>query len=359
MDNGHILNITEETRYPWDGRVKMTLHPDASAQFTVNVRVPGWARDEAVPGDLYRFIDHPHEPVTLKVNGHEVPLTFDKGYVPLTREWKDGDIIELNLPMPVRRVAANEAVQADRGRVALQRGPIVYCLESPDNPGGHVRSLMLPDDARLTASFERDLLNGVEVLRASAFLVSRDEQGQLVKTARSIQAIPYYAWANRGRSEMMVWVPDSEKSARVQPRPTIASTSKVKVSAGGKNSVAINDLAEPASSSDSENTFFDWWPHKGEEAWVEYEFAKPATVSTTSVYWFDDTGTGECRAPESWRVLFKDGDQWKPVETTDNYSVERDKYNKIAFKPVMTAGLRLEVRMRLGWSAGIQEWTVP
>jgi hypothetical protein len=277
----------------------------------------------------------------------------------LTREWKDGDSIELNLPMPVRRVAANAAVQADRGRVALQRGPIVYCLESPDNPGGHVRSMMLPDDAPLAASFEPGLLHGVEVLRGTAFLVSRDDQGQLEKTAQTVEAIPYYAWANRGRSEMMVWVPDSEQSARVQPRPTIASTSKVTVSEGGKNAAAIHDLAEPASSDDAENTFFDWWPHKGEPAWVEYAFAKEATVSTTSVYWFDDTGRGECRTPESWRILFKDGDKWSPVETTDTYGVGRDKYNKIGFKPVLTTGLRLEVKMRAGWSAGIQEWTVP
>jgi hypothetical protein len=199
----------------------------------------------------------------------------------------------------------------------------------------------------------------VEVLRGSAFFVTRDDQGQLVKTAQNFQAIPYYAWANRGRSEMMVWVPDSEKSARVQPLPTIASTSKVKVSAGGKNLSAINDLAVPASSNDAENTFSDWWPRKGTNAWVEYEFAKEATVTTTSVYWFDDTGTGECRVPESWRILFKDGDQWKPVETADAYGVDKDKYNKIEFKPVMTAGLRLEVKMQPGWSAGIQEWTVP
>jgi hypothetical protein len=320
--------------------------------------VPGWARDQAAPGDLYRFIDPPAPPVTLTVNGKEAPLHPALGYIPLTRKWKDGDTIELHLPMPVRRVAANEAVQADRARVALQRGPIVYCLESPDN-GGQVRGLMLPDDAPLTASFEPTLLNGVEVVRGAAFLLTRDDAGRVAKASRQIQAIPYYAWANRGRSEMVVWVPDSEKSARIQPPPTIASTSKVKVSAGGKNPAAINDLAEPASSSDPENTFFDWWPRKGADAWVEYEFAREATVSTSSVYWFDDTGAGECRTPESWRILYKDGGQWKPVETADACGVERDKYNKISFQPVTTTGLRLEVKMRPGWSAGIQEWTVP
>jgi DUF1680 family protein len=359
MDNGRTVKINEETRYPWDGLVKMTIQPDASAQFTIDVRIPGWARDQAVPGDLYKFIDHPNQPVSLKVNGQEVTIQLEKGYASLARKWNAGDTIELNLPMPVRRVAANESVKADRGRVALQRGPIVYCLESPDNPEGHVRSLMLPDEAKMTAAFEPSLLNGVEVIRGNALLVSRDDNDQLAKTSQSFQAIPYYAWANRGRSEMMVWIPDSEKTARIQPRPTIASTSKVTASEGLKNKTAINDLAEPSSSNDAENTFSDWWPRKGQEAWAEYAFAKEANVSSTSAYWFDDTGTGECRTPVSWRILYKDGDKWVPVETTDTYGVERDKYNKITFRPVLTTGLRLELKMQPDWSAGLQEWTVP
>jgi hypothetical protein len=189
--------------------------------------------------------------------------------------------------------------------------------------------------------------------------MSRNAQGGLVKTSHDFAAIPYYAWANRGRSEMVVWVPDSEKSARIQPLPTIASTSKISISAGGKNSAAINNLAEPASSADAENTFSDWWPRKGQEAWVEYTFPKESTVSSTSAYWFDDTGHGECRTPMSWRVLFKDGDKWTPVETTDTYGVDKDKYNKVSFKPVTTTALRLELQMRAGWSAGLQQWTVP
>ncbi|MGA2749463.1 MAG: glycoside hydrolase family 127 protein [Verrucomicrobiota bacterium] len=359
MDHGRTVKITEETRYPWDGSVTITLHPDAPVNFTVNLRVPGWARDQAVPSDLYKFVDHPNLPVILKLNGQDVPIKLDKGYASLSKQWKDGDSIELLLPMPVRRIAANPAVQADRGRIALQRGPIVFCLESPDNPEARVRSLMLPDDAPLTASFEPALLNGVEVVRGQALLVKRNDQDKLDQIPEQFQAIPYFAWANRGRSEMVVWTPDSEKSVRVQPLPTIASTSKVKVSEGGKNPAAINNLAEPASSNDAENTFFDWWPHKGEQAWVEYQFAKESTVSTTAVYWFDDTGSGECRTPRSWRLLYKDGDQWIPVDTTDSCGVEKDKYNPITFKPVTTTGLRLEVTMRPDWSAGIQQWKVP
>ncbi|HEY3860432.1 MAG TPA: glycoside hydrolase family 127 protein [Verrucomicrobiae bacterium] len=359
LDNGRVVDVTEETRYPWDGRVKLTLHPDASTRFTVNVRVPGWARNEAAPSDLYKFIDHPEEPVTLTINGKNSPLKLNKGYASLRRKWKDGDTIELNLPMAVQRIRANSEVRADRGRVALQRGPIVYCLESPDNPDTHVRSLMLAENAPLAASFEPDLLNGVVAIRGGAFVVSRNAEGALVKTPHDFTAIPYYAWANRGRSEMMVWVPDSEQSARLQPLPTIASTSKITISDGGKNVAAINNQAEPASSSDAENTFSDWWPRKGEEAWVECEFTKESEVSSSSVYWFDDTGHGECRVPQSWRLFYKDGGDWKPVETADAFGVALDKYNKIMFKPVTTTALRLELKMRSGWSAGLQQWMVP
>src|SRR5688572_25576578 len=153
LDNGRKVKMTQETRYPWDGAVKMTVAPDKSAAFAINVRIPGWARGEAAPGDLYRFSDQVEEPVMLKVNGKPVSLNVEKGYVSIRRKWKRGDVIALTLPMPVRRVAANEQVAADRGRVALQRGPIVYCAEWPDNPGSRVRNLLLPDSAKLVAEF--------------------------------------------------------------------------------------------------------------------------------------------------------------------------------------------------------------
>lgn len=357
LDNGRTLKLTQETRYPWDGDVKMTVTPDRSGKFTVAVRIPGWARNEAVPGDLYRFADKVEEPVTLRVNGKSVPLLLNRGYVALERVWKAGDTIELALPMPVRRIVANEAVKVDQGRTALQRGPLVYCAEWPDNPNGHVRNLMLPTDQPLTAEFRSDLLKGVEVLRGKAFTLAYDEQGKIVKREQEFTAIPYYAWANRGRGEMAVWIPDSEATARALPQPTLASTSAVHTS-GGQNPRAINDQMEPQSSGDEENTFFHWWPHKGTTEWVEYTFAKPATVSEAEVYWFDDTGRGECRVPKSWRILYKEGENWKPVEEATSYGVEKDRFNRVTFKPILTSGLRLEVVLQPEWSTGIQEWKV-
>jgi hypothetical protein len=283
---------------------------------------------------------------------------LSKGYAKIDRSWRKGDVIEIDLPMPVRRVAANEKVQADRGRVALQRGPLVYCAEWPDNPQGKVRNLLLPDDQPLTADFEPGLLNGVEVIKGKAYSVSTDEQGSLLKTEQDFKAIPYFAWANRGRGQMAVWLANSEKSVRLPARPTVASKSRVTVSGNGKNPRAINDQMEPTSSNDAENSFFHWWPRKGTDEWVQYDFLSPAAVSQTEVYWFDDTGTGECRIPASWRILYKDGETWKPVETTDVCGVSKDQFNKITFKPVTTSGVKLEVKLQPHWSAGIQEWKV-
>jgi hypothetical protein len=259
--------------------------------------------------------------------------------------------------MPVRRVVAREEVIADRGRVALQRGPVVYCAEWPDNPNGHVRNLMLADDVKMTSEFRPDLLNGVTVIRGRAVALAYDKEGRVTRSEQDFTAIPYYAWANRGAGEMIVWIPTSESSARPLPLPTIASTSKVRAS-GGRNQRTINDQAEPLSSRDGSNSYFHWWPRKGTVEWVEYAFEKEATVSETEVYWFDDTGAGECRVPASWRVFYREGDQWKPVEAAQSYGVEKDRYNRVAFKAVTTTGLRLEVTMQKEWSAGIQEWKV-
>jgi DUF1680 family protein len=358
MDGGRQVKVIQATRYPWDGTVKITITPDKSGAFTIDVRIPGWALNDAVPSDLYRFVDRVKEPVTLNVNGQPVPIKLEKGYVALHRNWKRGDAIELHLPMPVRRVTANSKVSADRGRVALQRGPLVYCAEWPDNPEGHVRNLMLPDDAELETEFRRDLLNGVTVVKSKVISFKKDAAGNVEKKQVDLVAIPYYAWANRGPGEMVVWLPNNEASAVPLKPPTIASTSQVKASERARNLIAVNDQSDPRSSNDNSDVYLHWWPEKGATEWLEYAFDKPSAVSSVQVYWYDDTGRGECRAPESWRLLYKDGREWKPVDASGPYGVDLDRFNVVSFSPVTTTGLRLEVAMKKGWSAGIQEWKV-
>ena len=359
LESGRTLKVAQETRYPWDGAVKITVSPDQAAKATVHVRIPGWARGEPVPSDLYRFADTSTAEATLRVNGKNMPIKLEKGYVALDRTWKRGDVIELNLPMPVRRVMANEQVAADRGRVAIQRGPIVYAAEWADNPNGKVRNLMLTSNAGLTASFQADLLNGVEVVKGKAVALARDAQGKVKGADQSFTAIPYYAWANRGRGEMMVWLPTSEASAKPSSYPTMTSTAKVTTSrpAHGGPASAVQDDEEPTPA--DLGTHFDWWNTRGTMEWVQYTFDKAQTASSSKVYWFDDSGRGGgCAVPASWRLLYLDGEEWKPVEAAGPYGVDKNGYNHVAFKPVTTSAMRLEVKIQDKISTGIRKWQV-
>jgi uncharacterized protein len=167
-----------------------------------------------VPTDLYRFLDAPAGTPSLSVNGQQVPLDIRNGYARIRRTWQKGDAVELALPMPVRRIASHVAVAGNAGRVALQRGPIVFCLEGVDNDGC-VFDLFIPDAEPLRADPRPDLLNGVVVLAGSAVSVSKDTSGKTVESPRPFRAVPYYAWANRGRTEMLVWLPRT--AAAVKP----------------------------------------------------------------------------------------------------------------------------------------------
>jgi hypothetical protein len=212
---GGLVKLTQTTRYPWEGKVKVSLEPDRSQELTLNIRIPGWTGDGPVATDLYRFADDEagaSPRVRLAVNGESVGrLEIKNGYARVRRAWKKGDFLELDLSMRVRRVRANPAVEADRGRVALMRGPLVYCLESADH-SFDVLTMALPEDSAVTAARRDDLLGGVTIL-----------QGQGLSGANapvSFQAIPYYAWANRGDGAMIVWIAEiqkSEKNPRSEP----------------------------------------------------------------------------------------------------------------------------------------------
>ncbi len=355
-----IVQIRQETRYPWDGKVRITVDPESSHQdFTICIRIPGWARNQPVPSDLYHYLKESDEKATLKVNGKPVALSMEKGFARLKKAWTKGDTIELDLPMPARRVLAHEKVLDDKERVALERGPIVYCAEGTDNKDGHVLNLLLPDDAKLAFEYREDMLNGIGVILGQAHVVKRAMDGKpmVMREPVDLTAIPYYAWCHRGRSQMAVWLARELMAAKPLPAPTIAHTSRVTVSRGGVIS-ALTDQLEPRTSDDHSNPFFHWWPRKGTLEWVQYDFRKVEEVSVAEVYWFDDTGIGECRVPKSWRILYRDGDRWKPVVNLGPYTSEKDRYNKVTFEKVMTDALRLEVQLPDNFSAGIHEWRV-
>ena len=354
-DQKRHVKLVQDTRYPWDGGVRITVSPDRPRAFAIKLRIPGWARTDAVPSDLYRFADAVDAPVGLKVNGRPAALALDKGYATVDREWQRGDVIELALPMPVRRIVAHESVEADRGRVALQRGPIVYAAEWPDNPKGHVRNIVLPASAKLTSEFQSGLLNGIQIVKGRAYGLAYDARNRVTKTEQDFVAIPYAMWANRGRGQMIVWLAATDAAARPTPWPTAATTATVTTSPARRNPRAINDGDDPKSSDDPAS-YFDWWPRRGTAEWVEYAFPKPSIVSEVELYWFDDTGRGQVRVPASWRLFYREGTRWKRVTTTGAFGVEKDRYNTLSFSPVTTTGLRVEVTAQPQWSAGIQEW---
>jgi hypothetical protein len=352
------LRIAQRTRYPWDGDVVLELQPPHDGcELTLRVRIPGWARDEPIASDLYRFADAPAPAPTLAVNGERVPLELEGGYATLARAWNRGDTLYLSLPMPVRRVRAHADVAADRGRVALQRGPIVYCVEGHDIDGGRVRNLQLADDAELTTSFRADLLRGVQVIEGTAQAWTRAEDGALSAREAAFTAIPYHAWAHRGKGEMQVWLAREADAVAPLGTPTLASAAQVRASFG-RNPRAVNDQLEPNSSIDHDVPFFHWWPHKGTTEWIEYDFGEPQEVSTVEVYWFDDTGIGECRLPQSWRALYLVDGNWQPVWTEQAWGIDQDTYNRVVFETVRTHKLRLEIRAREGFAGGIHEWRV-
>jgi hypothetical protein len=347
--------MTQDTHYPWQGDVKITVEPEISHEFTILLRIPGWARNEAVPSDLYQFLKENNDPFTLKVNNQTISSQIKDGFAPLKRKWTKGDIIELNLAMPVRRVIAHENVKDNRGKTALQRGPVVYCAEWPDYSDGNVLNLLLQDNEVLQSKFRKDLLNGIEVIEGQAVALAHSQEDDSIKeTNVPFFAIPYYAWAHRGPGQMTVWLPRNRSDARPLPAPTIASKSKVTVSYG-TDPFAVNDQMQPQNSNDHSFPYYHYWPHKGTVEWLQMDFDKTYEISSVEVYFFDDTGQGECRTPESWRVFYRQNDQFKPVSKPQGLGTEKDKYNKTSFDPVKTDALRIQMQSQPDFSGGIHE----
>lgn len=207
--DGAAVTLRQETAYPWEGRVAITVEPARPATFGLRLRLPGWSRD-----------------ARLAVNGADVPLAVDRGYARVEREWRAGDSVTLDLPLPVERVYAHPAVAADRGRVALKRGPVVYGLEGADNPlpgnapagpGLRLDALILPRDAALTAIYEPDLLGGVVTVAGEARCPAAGGAAAALyrpeppaATPRTVTAVPFYAWGNRERGEMLVWIREGD-----------------------------------------------------------------------------------------------------------------------------------------------------
>ncbi|MCX6552526.1 MAG: glycoside hydrolase family 127 protein [Acidobacteria bacterium] len=223
--NAGAFGFEVKTNYPWAGDVRLVVTSAPPEAISVHWRVPGWAQGHPVPGDLYRDAPPARADVTLQVNSQPAPsLAIEKGYLSWRRTWKAGDAIDLHLPMAVRRVVAHPAVKADEGRVAVERGPLVYTAEFVDN-GGRVTNLVLDDATPLATQARPDLLGGITLVTGRATAL-RTQGGSTVKAEVPLTLIPYYAWAHRGKGEMVVWLARKEGMATPAPEPTLASLAK-------------------------------------------------------------------------------------------------------------------------------------
>lgn len=205
--NSKKVTITQQNNYPWEGNLLFTVDPASATAFTIRIRIPGWAQGQAMPSDLYAFEDTTTKKIVININGKPTEYTMENGYAVITKTWKKGDQIRLTLPMTVEKIISNEKVVNNKGKVALQFGPLIYCFESPDN-SGTASNLIVPENTSFTPTYQSTLLNGVMTLQGNGLAVIVDPDKNTVTTkAQTITAIPYYSWAHRGKGEMAVWVP--------------------------------------------------------------------------------------------------------------------------------------------------------
>lgn len=207
VDPKNSVELNQQTNYPWNGEVKITVRPQKKSVFAICLRIPGWVRNQPVPSNLYSYINPVNETVSVKVNGQDVEYKTENGYAVINRAWKQGDVIEYNLPMNIHRVEANPLVEADVNKVAMERGPIVYCMEGADNKDVF-GNFILPDNAPVTAGFDKAKLNGVGVLTGEGIVFNSSTDGLSIQSKKQpFTAIPYYSWSNRGINKMQVWLP--------------------------------------------------------------------------------------------------------------------------------------------------------
>ncbi|MBX2920749.1 MAG: glycoside hydrolase family 127 protein [Chitinophagaceae bacterium] len=202
------IALAMETGYPWKGNVKLTVSPSKKALFELRLRVPGWL-STPVPGSLYHYVEPGNDQPVITVNGESAEYTMDNGYAVIKRNWKKGDIVTMELPMKVRRIASNAEVKQNANRIALQYGPILYCIEG-EKEGLKAGNVILPDNTVFQISYEPSLLGGVNVVRFDSPVLTVGNNGLSVSTEiKKVTAIPYFSWNNRGANDMQVWLPAS------------------------------------------------------------------------------------------------------------------------------------------------------
>ena len=357
---GKKVALSQTTEYPWNGDITILVNQNAAGQFAMKIRIPGWVKNQVVPSNLYQYTDGKRLGYTILVNGSAVTANVtEDGYYTINRKWKKGDKLQIHFDMEARTVRANNKVEADRGMVSIERGPIVYCAEHPDN-SFDIMGALINQTPQFTLGKSEIAGTPVQTLTTSAQTLNFNKQGKLETQDQTLTLIPYYAWCHRGSGKMRVWLPQDLNATNPSQPETLASQSKVSSSSERMPALsAINDRLVPKDENDRSVPYTHWWPKKDCTEWLGYEFPQEATVQSATVYWYDDGPWGGCRVPQSWRILYQDQQgQWQPVSGADAYPTDKGSACTVNFDPVKTKALRLEVTLPADNAAGLFEWSI-
>jgi len=356
---GKNVKISQKADFPWNGNVEISIDPAEEGRYTLRLRIPGWSRNEALPGGLYKFSDQNNESVMVVVNGENANPEITDGYAVIDRKWKKGDRISIWLPMPVRTVVADERIKEDIDKIAVQRGPVIYCAEWPDNSEGQVLNLVVGKESSFTTDYIPALLNGTQVIKTKGKLTRRTLDGKIeVSDEKDVTLIPYALWNNRGPGQMKVWLPVKPERSKPLPAPTFAYRSKISGNKITRDIIAVKDQIEPSNSNDHSVAYYHWWPDKDKWVYLQYDLDKPETISKSKVYWFDDGPDGGCRIPDAWEIQYKNGNAWTSVKTVSSYKVTKNSFDSVEFEPVKTSAVRLMVKLNREYSSGVYEWII-
>lgn len=356
------VSIKQESNYPFDGKVKLKIETSTNQEFALKLRIPTWAGDQFVPGKLYHYVDQVRPQWSLKVNGEKVSPSVKKGFATIEREWKKGDTVELDIPMPVHFNKAIDEVKANHNRIAVTRGPLVYCIEQADNGNEKVQKFYIPDtdtsDEIDVKIIKGGLMQGIVMAPVPAREITAE--GSRPATAKMI---PYYAWNNRGEDSMIVWVPQTQELAAKSVGSALLTKSKygevlATHTREGDSVSAIVDGILPSKSSDQAHPRWTSLPFKNRRQDITFTFPETAKVESISIYWYEND-EDHIKVPREWWVDYKTGDgDWKRMEkyVTDFYGLEKDTFNFVRPETAMKCdAIRIGILPQQDHCIGIHE----
>lgn len=351
-----LLAIQQISDFPWEGNAAINVEVEEPVQANFRLRIPGYVINRPVPSDLYFYDNHVTSTFEVKVNGELIASEMDEaGYVSIDRIWSKNDKIEVSFPFELKKVVSHPKVMDNKGKVAFERGPLLYCAEWADQQDGKVLNKFVEEDQVFKLQ-QSPNLGGIYQFTGSARNVSRTLGGNLeVGIPEPLTLVPYHLWNNRGPGEMSVWIGTNPESVLPEPAPTIARRSKLTASVDSRAISAINDQILPSHSNDHSVSYLHWWPNKATEEWVQLDFDQEEEISGLEIYWFDDGPHGGCRIPEQWQVEYLNGDDWKPVVVQGEYPIIKDALNRIEFESVSASAVRVVITLPKEYASGIYE----